>query len=104
MENNIIIASNRIPFFYGTNFLYWKCKMESFIKATDFSSWQIIQYDDKQVVLSDKSELDENERKKLEMNNAAKNTILISISQSVFAMISSCKTAKKNLGQALRNL
>jgi len=88
MENTITIASNRIPFFEGTNFPYWKCRMETYIKATDFSSWQIIQYGDKQAVLSDKSELDENERKKLEMNNAAKNTILMSISQSVFAMVS----------------
>ena len=104
MENTITVASNRIPFFDGTNFPYWKCRMETFIKATDFPSWQIIQYGDKKVILSNQSELDEEEMKKLEMNNAAKNTILMSISQSVFAMVSSCKTAKDIWDKLLRNL
>ena len=93
-ENCISIASNRIPFFDGSNFPYWKCRMETYIKATDFTSWEIIQYGDKELALGDSPILTDEDKKKLELNHSAKNLILMSISHSVFAMISSCETAK----------
>ena len=67
--------------------------METYIKVTDFTSWEIIQYGDKELVLGDSPILTDEDKKKLELNNSAKNLILMSISHSVFAMISSCETA-----------
>ena len=75
-DNNISIASNRIPFFVGTNFPYWKCRMETHIKATDFTSQEIIRYGDKEPTLGDSPVLTDEDKKKLELNNSAKNLIL----------------------------
>ena len=38
-------ATNRPPFFVGTNYPYWKTKMTWFLQSTDLDVWDVIEDD-----------------------------------------------------------
>ena len=38
-------ATNRPPFFTGTDYSYWKTKMTWFLQSTDLDVWDIIKND-----------------------------------------------------------
>ena len=46
------VAINRAPFFDGTNYPYWKMRMETYIEANDFDSWKVISLGDTQVTVN----------------------------------------------------
>ncbi len=91
-DNNIAI--NRAPYFDGTNYLYWKMRMSTYIKANDYASWQVISFGDTQVVMNDDGSFTDEQLKHIEKNNKAKNLLLTTIAPSEFYLISSCETAK----------
>ena len=40
-----IFATNRPPFFTGTDYPYWKTKMTWFLQSTDLDVWDVIEDD-----------------------------------------------------------
>ena len=91
----INVAVNRAPYFNGSNYPYWKMRMETYIKANDFDSWQVISVGDYQVNVNAEARLTQDQKKAIEKNNTAKNLLLTTISPSEFYLISSCTTAKQ---------
>ena len=92
-ENNVAI--NRAPYFNGSNFSYWKMRMETYIKANDYDSWQVILLGDSLITLNGNSTLSDSEKRIIEKNNKAKNLLLTTIAPSEFYLISSCTNAKE---------
>ena len=92
-ENNVAI--NRAPYFDGSNFSYWKMRMETYVKANDYDSWQVISIGDNVITLNGNTTLSDTDKKTIEKNNKAKNLLLTTIARSEFYLISSCETAKE---------
>ena len=92
-ENNVAI--NRAPYFDGSNFSYWKMRMETYIKANDYDSWQVISIGDNVITLNGNSTLTDSEKKIIEKNNKAKNLLMTTIAPSEFYLILSCASAKE---------
>ena len=43
MEQEFNGSSNRPPFFNGTNFPYWKARMQAFLQAINMEVWDIVE-------------------------------------------------------------
>ena len=92
-KNNV--ATNQAPYFDGSNFSYWKIRMETYIKANNYESWQVISIGDIVITLNGNITLSDTDKKIIEKNNKAKNLLLTTIAPSEFYLISSCETAKE---------
>ncbi|GJV53766.1 zf-CCHC domain-containing protein [Tanacetum coccineum] len=80
----------RPPLFEANCFIYWKNRLETYVKSKDIDLWYIIAYGDYKPTLKDKDgkdvvtpyeKLDENQKKMLSKNNEAKMDSLITTHQ-----------------------
>ena len=67
--------------------------METYIKANDFESWQVIYIEDIQVAINGEAQISPDQKRAIEKNNKAKNLLLTTIAPSEFYLVSSCNTA-----------
>ncbi|XP_015941374.1 uncharacterized protein LOC107466878 [Arachis duranensis] len=97
-------SNNRLPYFNGSNYLYWKERMRIFVQSIDYNIWKIIlngpdvptkQNADGEVVAKEDNEWTEEEKKKVELNAKAINLMHCAISFEEFRKVSRCKTAKE---------
>ena len=85
-------SPSRPPFFDGTNFTYWKMRMESFLFSIDYQLWKIVR--DGFTTTSTKEEKwTENDIKKYQMDHKAKYIIFCSILPSEYEKLSTCSTS-----------
>ena len=69
--------------------------METYVKANDYDSWQVISIGDNVITLNGNTTLSDTDKKTIEKNNKAKNPLLTTITPSEFYLISSCETVKE---------
>ena len=96
-------ASNRPPFFNGTNYTYWKTRMRIYLQAVDYHIWRVITKGPHQPthlvngIITPKSEeeWDDNDIKQAELNAKAMNLLFCALDPSEFNRISNCISAKE---------
>ncbi|KAG9450347.1 hypothetical protein H6P81_010312 [Aristolochia fimbriata] len=101
-------ASNtRPPLLDGSNYSYWKAKMQIYIKAQDEKAWKTIEKgwrlptklvgegDDEKIVEKPDTEWIEEEEKLSNCNSKALNAIFGGVDEEQFRRISACTTAQE---------
>ena len=95
---------SRPPLFNGENYPYWKKRMENFIQSVDLEMWDIIldgpnkittTGEEGAVVEKPKSEYTETDKKKVQLNHKAMNTLLCSLTEKEFSRVQLCENAKE---------
>ena len=92
MSNYEREASIRPPVFDGTNFVYWKVRVTSYLQSLRTEVWDII---DIGYTFPASTPTDPAEKKKYETNAKAVNTLLGCLSQSEFVKVMQYKSAKE---------
>ncbi|GKB20545.1 zf-CCHC domain-containing protein [Tanacetum coccineum] len=93
----------RPPLFEANCFIYWKNRLETYVKSKDIDLWYIIAYGDYKPTLKDKDgkdvvtpyeKLDENQKKMLSKNNEAKMVLYNALPKKEYERIFMCDTAQ----------
>ena len=84
---------SRPPFFDGSNYVYWKMRMQNFLIATDYSLWLVVKDGRKVTNTEDNYTFEDIE--KIQRDAKAKNSLYCALAPSEFEKISSCDTAKE---------
>ncbi|MQL71282.1 hypothetical protein Taro_003600, partial [Colocasia esculenta] len=82
---------NRPPLFDGEDYTYWKTRMEYFLQGFDFQIWSIVEEGDL-VVLNNRDDWTEDDRKKISLNCKAKSILCCALSKKEFNCVSACKS------------
>ena len=77
-------AINKPPFFDGSNFSYWKCRMRVFLQSLNFKLWKIVE---------NEFDISTQNEKDLELNAKALNYFYCALSKNEFSRIQNCLTA-----------
>ena len=85
-------ASIRPPIFDGTNFIYWKVRVTTYLQSLGIDVWDII---DTEYTFPSATPIDPTEKKEYETNAKAVNTLLGCLSQSEFVKVMQYKFAKE---------
>ena len=85
---------NRPPFFSGSNYSYWKNRMEVFLRAQDFETWTVIKKGSPDLPEDEDSWTREQIRQSTTNFNAM-NMMQCAIHPDEYSRISSCKSAKE---------
>ena len=93
-RNNIMEGQsiNRLPFFDGLNYNYWKCRTIIYLKSINYELWDIVINGFAQ---NTKSYMDWNEEEKRTAQLDAKglNILFCAVNQEQFNRISNCNTS-----------
>ena len=92
MSNYEREASIRPRIFDGTNFVYWKVRVLSYLQSLGTEVWDII---DTGYTFPSATTTDPAEKKKFETNAKAFNTLLGCLSQSEFVKVMQYKSTKE---------
>eukprot|EP00253_Pinus_taeda_P021264 PITA_21264 len=92
MSNYEREASIRPPIFYGTNFLYWKVRVTTYLQSLGTKVWDIIET---WYTFPSATPIDPAEKKKYETNAKAVNTLLGCLSQPEFLKVMKYKSTKE---------
>jgi len=84
--------SSRIPIFDGTNYAFWKVRMEVYLMFLGVDVWTSILLD---YNVLDILPINEDRKKLYGSNDKDNNSILLGLSQSEFVKVMHCKNAKK---------
>ena len=84
--------ASRPPFFNGSNYGYWKCRMAIFLKSIDFAVWKIVEHPYTSPS-ADYSLWSDEEKKMANLNAKAMNALYCAIDQNEFNRISICESA-----------
>ena len=87
-------STTRPPFFKGTNYPYWKARMEVFLRATDYDVWRVIQAGPHELP-KDEAEWTRDQIKKSTVNYSAINMMQCAIHPEEYSRISACVSAKQ---------
>ncbi|XP_042487341.1 uncharacterized protein LOC122067578 [Macadamia integrifolia] len=81
----------KIPFFNGSNYNFWKIRMEAYLKSQGYGVWLAVKngYNPPTIDITDKIEM-----KKCEDDAKAVNALLGSLVSNEFAKVVSCTTSK----------
>ncbi|GKU87574.1 hypothetical protein SLEP1_g1955 [Rubroshorea leprosula] len=94
----------RPPYFDGTNYQYWKNRMQIWLEANSYEMWDCIargpykvlaRDQNNKLVPKDPASYDEANRKKLQINAQAKNALFCALHPSEYDIISACDSAKE---------
>lgn len=83
---------NRPPYFDGTNFTYWKNRMQVFLRAQDHEIWKVVNTGP-HVLSEDESKWTEDEVKKAKLNYSAMNIMQCAINPDEYSRVSNCSSA-----------
>eukprot|EP00253_Pinus_taeda_P029275 PITA_29275 len=92
MRNYEREASIRPPIFDGTNFIYWKVRVTTYLQSLGIEVWDII---DTGYTFPIATPTDPTEKKQFETNAKVVNTLLGCLCQSEFVKVMQYKTAKE---------
>ncbi|GJX87656.1 zf-CCHC domain-containing protein [Tanacetum coccineum] len=93
----------RPPLFEANCFIYWKNRLETYVKSKDIDLWYIIGYGDYKPTFKDKDgkdvitpyeNLDENQKKMFSKNNEAKMVLYNALPKKEYERIFMCDTAQ----------
>ncbi|GMI79777.1 hypothetical protein HRI_001647000 [Hibiscus trionum] len=97
-------STTKPPFFNGENYSFWKNKMRLFIKSSDYLVWDVIedgpyiplkQDVDGKMVLKRRTEMSEEERKKIQVNDKALHMLFCAFGPDIYSKVSSIESAKE---------
>lgn len=88
-------STTKPSFFYGSNYLYWKIYMSTFLQAMDLSMWMSIQQSWKRPTTAE-TDWDDTQKKAHTASYKALNVIFCVISQNEFRRIYSLTMAKES--------
>ena len=96
-------ATNKSPFFVGTDYPYWKTKMTWFLQSTNLDVWNVIEdcptfpskLVDGVMVPKPKQEWDERDRRNFQLKAKAIYTLQCSMDRNEYNRICQCKSAKE---------
>jgi len=91
MSNYEKEASIRPPIFDGSNFIYWKVRITTYLQSLGIEVWDIIE---EGYTFPLATPTDTAGKKQYETNAKVVNTLLGSLSQSKFVKVMQLKTAK----------
>ncbi|MQL70093.1 hypothetical protein Taro_002403 [Colocasia esculenta] len=98
MESRGYIAEghsmNRPPYLYGTNYAYWKTRIQVFLRAQDHQIWRVVSNGPYELS-EDEEKWTQDEIKKSNANWGAMNIMQCSLHPTEFSRVSSCSSAKK---------
>ncbi|KAK8299629.1 hypothetical protein V6Z12_D05G335000 [Gossypium hirsutum] len=106
-QNSIILreghSTMRPPLFNGTNYSYWRTRMKLFIQANDYEVLRIITNElsipikrvEGVIVPKKKSEWDDNDIKKVQLNAKATHTLFCALGPNEYNRVSLCDNAKE---------
>ena len=83
----------RPPYFNGSNYVYWKMRMQNFLISTDYQLWNIVTNDIRITNSEDDYTIEDID--KIQKDAKAKNSLYCAWAPSEFEKISSCDTAKE---------
>ncbi|GAV58515.1 zf-CCHC domain-containing protein/DUF4219 domain-containing protein/UBN2 domain-containing protein, partial [Cephalotus follicularis] len=92
------------PFFSGDDFPYWKSRMEIYLKSRDFRNWLSVKNgpytpmklnDKNELVSKPEDEWDEDDFRKLTIDNKALNILLVSLDKTEYNLVRRCTSAHK---------
>ncbi|GAV61648.1 LOW QUALITY PROTEIN: DUF4219 domain-containing protein/UBN2 domain-containing protein, partial [Cephalotus follicularis] len=87
------------PFFSGDDFPYWKSRMEIYLKSRDFKNWLSVKNgphiptklnDKNELVAKSEHEWDDDDFKKLTIDNKALNILLVSLDKTKYNLVRRC--------------
>ncbi|XP_061370708.1 uncharacterized protein LOC133313360 [Gastrolobium bilobum] len=97
-------STSRPPFFNGTDYAYWKSRMQIFLESIDLKIWNIVDEGYTGPTKKDESnndvpntlkEFSEEESKEANWNAKARNLITNALGRDEYFRVASCKTAKE---------
>ena len=93
-------SSNRPPLFEGTDYYYWKGKMELFLQPQDNDMWTIVENGnyipyDEDLNVKKKEDRSEEEGKRMLLNFKAKLFLIMALSREEYDRVQECKMPKK---------
>jgi len=93
-------SSNRPPLFEGTDYYYWKGKMELFLQPQDNDMWTIVENGnyipyDEDLNVKKKEDRSEEEGKRMLLNFKAKLFLIMALSREEYDRVQECKNAKE---------
>ena len=101
----------RPPLFNGENYPYWKKRMENFVQSVELDMWDVIiegphipyvTTDDGRRVEKIRAQYTEADKKKVQLNHKAMNTLLCSLTEKEFSRVQLCENAKE-VWETLKN-
>ncbi|GAV60034.1 zf-CCHC domain-containing protein/UBN2 domain-containing protein, partial [Cephalotus follicularis] len=90
------------PFFSGEDFSYWKSRMEIYLKSRDFRNWLSVKNgphtpmklnDKNELVSKPEDEWDEEDFRKLTIDNKALNILLVALDKTEYNLVRRCTSA-----------
>ncbi|GAV88846.1 zf-CCHC domain-containing protein/UBN2 domain-containing protein, partial [Cephalotus follicularis] len=90
------------PFFSGDDFPYWKSRMEIYLKSRDFRNWLSVKNgphtptklnDKNELVSKPEDEWDEEDFRKLTIDNKALNILLVALDKTEYNLVRRCTSA-----------
>ncbi|GAV73687.1 zf-CCHC domain-containing protein/UBN2 domain-containing protein, partial [Cephalotus follicularis] len=90
------------PFFSADDFPYWKSRMEIYLKSRDFRNWLSVKNgphtpmkknDKNELFSKPKDEWDEEDFRKLTIDNKALNILLVSLDKTEYNLVRRCTSA-----------
>nr|CAD1838597.1 unnamed protein product [Ananas comosus var. bracteatus] len=84
----------RSPFFNGSNYTYWKVRMQIFLQSLDFDLWDIVENGYIKPTTTTSTWKAE-DKGKFNLNSKAMNALHCALDSNEFNRISTCKTAKE---------
>ncbi|GAV79890.1 zf-CCHC domain-containing protein/UBN2 domain-containing protein, partial [Cephalotus follicularis] len=90
------------PFFSGDDFSYWKSRMEIYLKFRDFNNWLSVKNgphtpmklnDKNELVSKPEDEWDEEDFRKLTIDNKALNILLVALDKTEYNLVRRCTSA-----------
>ncbi|XP_039059078.1 uncharacterized protein LOC120202773 [Hibiscus syriacus] len=105
-------STRRPPFFDGSNYLYWKTRMELFIQANDYEVWRVITHgpnitmkkEKGSNVPKDEDEWDANEIKMMQLNYKAMHILYCALGPQEYSRMYLCDNAKEMSRKMLNSL
>ena len=89
----------RPPFFDGSNYAYWKKRMQIFLCSKDLEEWKTIKkgyiFSENEGIIIEIEDTNNTQAKLYSQNCKAMNSLICALSQNEFNKISSCQTAKE---------
>ncbi|GAV73461.1 UBN2 domain-containing protein, partial [Cephalotus follicularis] len=101
-RHNDDVSEFKVPFFSGDDFPYWKSRMEIYLKSRDFRNWLSVKNGPHTLMkLNDKNELvskpedewDEEDFRKLTIDNKALNILLVALDKTEYNLVRRCNSA-----------
>ena len=93
-------SSNRPPLFDGSNYYFWKGKMELFLKSQDNDMWAVITDGDfvpktKKLAVKEKSTWSADEKAQVLLNSKARLFLSCALTMEECERVDECKNAKE---------